>query len=208
LDFFSLVAIVSNIAILSKGHLWSWQNLRPKVTFAGALILPFGIFILTLSLSQGYQTLKARADFGVGLLPEVEGSAKFFKAQQIAGPIFNDYDIGGYLIFNLYPKKVFVDNRPEAYTQEFFEKVYKPMQENESEWQKQDAKYNFNAIFFSHRDYTPWAQTFLIHRVQDPAWAPVFVDGYNIIFLKRNEQNSEIIKKYEIPKSRFGITQN
>jgi hypothetical protein len=138
-------------------------------------------------------------------LPGVNASAEFFKEQNIKGPIFNDYDIGGYLIFNLYPEKVFVDNRPEAYTVDFFEN-YKLMQTDSLKWKEMDEKYQFNSIFFSHRDYTPWAQAFLISRIQDSTWAPVFVDGYNIIFLKRNEQNKEIITKYEIPKSRFGIT--
>jgi hypothetical protein len=52
-------------------------------------------------------------------------------------------------------------------------------------------------------DYTPWAQNFLIHRVKDPLWAPVFVDNKTILFLQRNEENKEIIKKYEIPKEVF-----
>ncbi|MGB9706874.1 MAG: hypothetical protein ACPLXP_02255 [Microgenomates group bacterium] len=138
---------------------------------------------------------------GFGLEKENSAAAEFFKKEKIKGPIFNNYDIGGYLIFHLFPEeKVFVDNRPEAYPKEFFEKVYIPMQESEEEWKKQEEKYQFNAIFFSRLDATPWGQKFLISRVKDPSWAPVFVDRYTIIFLKRNQQNSQIIKTHEIPK--------
>ncbi len=148
-----------------------------------------------------------RPVLGFGLLPEVNGSADFFKTNNLKGPIFNDYDIGGYLIFNLYPEKVYVDNRPEAYTNDFFQKEYIPAQENFEKWKEIDIKYNFNTIFFSHRDYTPWAQAFLVSKVLDPDWAPVFLDSYNIIFVRRSQTNTELIKKYEIPKERFGITE-
>lgn len=143
----------------------------------------------------------------LGLLQGNESSARFFLDQRLKGPIFNNYDIGGYLIHYLYPKeKVFVDNRPEAYPAAFFKDIYIPMQENDALWKEKEVRYGFNTIVFSHRDYTPWAQQFLIARVQDPAWVPVYVDEYAIIFLARSEQNAAIIKEFEIPRERFGIT--
>ena len=42
-------------------------------------------------------------------------------------------------------------------------------------------------------------------RIKDPLWAPVFVDDKTIIFLYRNKDNKEVIKKYELPKEMFGI---
>ena len=69
------------------------------------------------------------------------------------------------------------------------------MQESENEWQKQDKIYNFNAIFFFRNDATPWGQNFLISRINDPTWAPIFVDQYTIIFLKKTSQNQKIIDK-------------
>jgi len=144
---------------------------------------------------------------GLGLVPNNNASADFFKKEYIKGPIFNNYDIGSYLIYNLFPQeKVFVDNRPEAYSVPFFQKIYIPMQEDENIWKTQDEKYNFNVIFFSYRDYTPWAQNFLINRINDKNWAPVFVDQYAIIFLKINDLNKNIIGKYEIPKNSFNTT--
>jgi len=58
---------------------------------------------------------------GLGLAAGVNASARFFLDQEIRGPIFNNYDIGGYLIYHLFPgERVFVDNRPEAYPASFF----------------------------------------------------------------------------------------
>lgn len=145
---------------------------------------------------------------GIGLMPQVQNSAKFFRQTGIKGPIFNNYDIGGYLIYNLFPKeRVFVDNRPESYSVSFFKDVYVPMQEKEEVWRQMDKKYGFNAIYFYRHDFTPWAQPFLIERIKDPAWAPVFVDNYVLILLKRNAQNKNLISRYELPQNIFRISQ-
>jgi len=108
------------------------------------------------------------------------------------------------LIFYLYPKqKVFVDNRPEAYPSSFFKTEYVPMQENDNIWTSLSNKYGFNVIYFYRLDYTPWAQPFLISRIKDPVWAPVYVDDYALIMLKRNPTNESIIKSHELPKELF-----
>ncbi len=140
----------------------------------------------------------------LGLDPKVNQSAEFFKALNISGHIFNNYDIGGYLIFHLFPhRRVFVDNRPEAYSAKFFDEIYKPMQKSESKWHEIDSQVNFNVIYFMRHDMTEDAQPFLIRRISDPDWAPVFVDNWNIILLKRNKQNKSTIDKYELPQEMF-----
>lgn len=168
-----------------------------------AIIIPLITILLFFYLAALYQSPFKRLK-GFGLSPRVNLSAEFFKQNNIEGPIFNNYDIGGYLIFHLFPDcKVFVDNRPEAYSAAFFKWIYEPMQEEEEKWVKIDKKYNFNCIYFYRRDITPHAQPFLIRRIEDPEWAPVFVDPFTLILLKRNRENEEIIKRYELPKSIF-----
>ncbi len=143
---------------------------------------------------------------GLGLMPGSNNSADFFKKNSIQGPVFNNYDIGGYLIFHLFPQqRVFTDNRPEAYSASFFQDIYIPMQEKEEAWNNLSKKYGINAIYFYRHDYTPWAQPFLIERIRDPGWAPVYVDDFAIILLKRNQKNQRLISKYELPESVFRI---
>lgn len=143
---------------------------------------------------------------GIGLIDGINQAADFFKQNNLFGPIFNNYDIGGYLIYHLFPKeKAFVDNRPEAYPSSFFKEKYIPMQEQELIWQELSERYGFNAIFFYRLDATPWAQPFLIKRIDDQKWIPVFVDDYTIIFLKNNPQNQEITEKYKIPREIFSV---
>jgi len=180
---------------------------RKKIDKEALLILSFLIFVFT--LFSHYENLPVAGNaFGLGLMQEVNKSAEFFEEQGIQGPIFNNYDIGGYLIFHLFPEhKVFVDNRPETYPASFFQDIYIPLQQDEELWREKSEEYMFNTIFFYRRDATPWAQPFLIERIKDPAWIPVFVDNYAIILLKNNDMNREIIKKYELPVETFKISQ-
>lgn len=162
-----------------------------------ALLIVASMFYVYLQLNQKPGFLS------VGLAPEAKASLEFLKQNKIQGPIFNNYDVGGYLIYGGFP--VFVDNRPEAYTVSFFKNIYIPMQHSQAKWEEVDRQYNFNVIFFSHRDFTPWAQNFLIARIQDNDWAPVFADDYNIIFLKKNTKNIGIIQEYYIPPENFQV---
>src|SRR3989344_7654629 len=124
----------------------------------------------------------AGRSIGIGLAKSVEGAGEFLKTNRVPGPVFNNYDIGGYLIFNLYPKeRVFVDNRPEAYAVSFFGNTYIPAQEDDNKWKEIDERYKFNAIYFYRLDATPWAPPFLVKRIKDPKWVPVYVDNYVLI---------------------------
>jgi hypothetical protein len=138
-------------------------------------------------------------DKGIGLANGNQKAAEFFRKENIQGPFFNNYDIGGYLIYNFFPgQKVFVDNRPEVYPNSFFSQIYKPMQEDPAIFQKIDQDYNFNAVFFYRRDITPWGINFLKIIKENPAWTKVFEDDYAVIYLKKNEANQSIIEKYQI----------
>jgi hypothetical protein len=192
--------------VLTAFNLSSWQ--LPKVSkenrlyFWGGLL---GLSLLTvLILNNNYWMSKQR--IGWGLVAENESSAEFYKNHGLIGPIFNNYDIGSFLTYELYPKeKVFVDNRPEAYPADWFRNVYIPMQENNNVWQEQLSKYDFNVIFFNRQDLTPWAQKFLVERVKDDEWVPVFVDDQTIIFVRRAAINLPVIYQFGLPKSMFNV---
>ncbi len=197
LGFFALPILARNINSLSydkKIQIWDALAISPIILFLGFFVY--------------YQHLPAQSyGWGLGLADGINQGAEFFKKENIQGPIFNNYDIGGYLIYHLYPQyQVFVDNRPEAYPEFFFQDIYIPIQDKEEMWLEKQEDYQFNAIVFSHHDATPWGQKFLVNRVKDPLWIPVFIDQYMIIFLKRNELNKPIIVEYEIPQNYFSVS--
>ncbi|MHB1316685.1 MAG: hypothetical protein ACYCZW_02400 [Minisyncoccota bacterium] len=199
IPFFSSIAYLFSEKISSdedKQNAWVWSII-------------ISIFLTIFICFRFSSHLPGKGNWGLGLLPQNIDSVTFVEKNRIQGPFFSNYDIGGLIIFSLFtPEKkerVFVDNRPESYPKEFFKDIYIPMQENINVWEKISDQYNFNAIWFYRLDSTPWAQNFLVTHINDPLWAPVYVDGYTIIFLKRNEINDDIIKQFELPKSMFSI---
>lgn len=186
---------------VSSGLRIIMRRIAVGVTFAAI----FAIFLFS-ERAYSYYSPFNRC-LGLGLYPGINRSAEFFKSNNIQGPIFNNYDIGGYLIFHLFPEhKVFVDNRPESYSIPFFKDIYEPMQADEKKWEEMDKRYNFNCIYFYRYDMTPNAQPFLIRRIKDSEWAAVYVDDYAIILVKRNAQNGNLVEQYGLPGYLFNVS--
>ncbi len=198
---------LSIIAINLKNLTFSKLKIDQGSAYLFYPILLICAFLSTLFISPNYWEKRPAGQ--IGTYPQSDQAVRFFLDNNLNGPIFNNYDNGGLLIFSLYPKeKVFVDNRPEAYPSDFFQKTYIPMQLDSKVWEVESQKYNFNTIFFYRRDLTNWGQNFLIERIKDKNWAPIYVDNFEIIFLKVNDQNAELIKKFRLPDSMFSVRPN
>lgn len=215
LTFFMSIGAFGAIRLLSpwaffmipvSAYAWGrWSETWPKTlqrTVLSALLI-YGIW------ASGVVNFNWKHDPTMGLQPGVNRSAQFFKQAGLQGPIFNNYDIGGYLIFHLSPPmKFFVDNRLEAFPKEFFSKEYLPMLYDENMWQAMEGKYHFNVIYFSQNDGNAYARLFLLKRLRDPLWAVVFADDFVLIFLKRNAQNKDLIERYQWTTSRVKLPDN
>ena len=158
------------------------------------------ILLLLLAAYSGFQFAKVHWQTrGIGLADGIERAANFLTENKVGGPIYNNYDIGGYLIYYLpVQEKVFIDNRPEAYPASFFQDVYMKIGIDENVWAAQEEKYNFNAIVAYRRDITPWGQGFLRQISNSQNWTEVFQDNDFIIYLKKGGINQSIIDRHEL----------
>ena len=171
----------------------------------GSRVAAAALLIVLLSFGRHGAILSAHArEFGVGLLPGNLRAAEYFRKNHLTGPIMNNYDIGGYLIFTLpETERVYVDNRPEAYPASFLTDTYIPMQSDDSVWRKEDARRHFNVIYFDYLERSRRSVLFLTRRLRDPEWAPVYADPRILIWLRRTPENAAIIRRDEVPRSRF-----
>ena len=60
---------------------------------------------------------------------------------------------------------------------------------DDAKWNILSNKYDFNVIFFNHHDHSVRGEQFIIRRVLDPMWAPVYLDKDIIILAKRDGPN-------------------
>lgn len=180
------------------------QSLRLSMILLISTIAIYSAVFIWLAYDYFGQRKYLKNDFGLGLAGGVSDSITFYKRNNLAGPIFNNYDLGSALIFWLFPgEKVFVDNRPEAYSQEFFSQVYIPMMQDQEKWKEYSQKYKINLIYFSYTDGTPWAREFLFARLADEEWPLIYFDKYVVIMAKNNENNSSLIKQFKFDDSEF-----
>ena len=206
----ALILISGNLVSLKK--YWPEWRTGLKLTSsaawrygtAGAL----GLLIIASGLYLAYN-FSSQQDFihnsfGLGLAGSGAESAQFFTSHELSGPVFNNYDIGSALIFWLYPRaKVFVDNRPEAYSTKFFTDTYKPMQTDPAVWQKVSAQYKFKTIYFAYTDSTPWAQQFVSYILQDQDWALVYFDESTIILVNKKLNDPALVQSLSLTSAAF-----
>lgn len=176
-------------------------KLREWERYVGMALIAI-LVLTTLSLMIFHEELRIQRfrNSGIGLVQWSNGGGEFFNEQHLKGPVFNDADVGSYLIYHLYPKEgVFVDNRfGDAYSPDFLRDTYLPMVAEEEVWQERQRTYNFNTIFFYQYDEVNGGRSFLSRRINDPEWALVYADTFSLIFIRNTIENQDKIKRFHI----------
>ncbi len=195
-----LLALTTNLQelfVATRGMipLLPWQRQFFRRFFALFLILL--LIFLTILGQKKYMKFNEQ---GLGLARWSEQSASFFKENNLSGPVFNDTDIGSYLIYYLNPQeKVFADNRfGDAYSEAFFKDTYLPLIRDEEKWHEGLERYQFNTIFFYHYNAVDGARDFLFRRIYDSQWAWIYVDNYAVIFVRDIPENQAVINQFRI----------
>jgi len=178
--FFALGPIIQNLNFVLRKQLhFAKKDLSNIIYISGFLFL----MIVFASLFIPKKANVYRPHFEAKYAPLVE----FLEKNPPQGHIFNNYDPGSYLIFKLYPKnKVFVDNRPEAYSEDFFQKVYIPMQQNLNTFNHYAQVYDLKTIVWSKTDLTGWAIAFrkkILPQLED--WEKIYEDKVSLVYQKR-----------------------
>lgn len=134
-----------------------------------------------------------------GFQPYAEDATNFINNNQLQGPIFNNYQIGNYLIYGLYPReKIFIDARPEMYPKDFLSE-YERMLVDQNFFDTQVKKYGINLIVFGVQMEDPLTiRPFLLRLIQSKEWVPIFADGNVTVLIKNTKVNQETIAKLRI----------
>ena len=109
-------------------------------------------------------------------------AVEYLRENQLAGPMFNSYNWGGYLIFKLWPDyAVYIDGRTDLYDDAFIRRYLNVMVAGEA-WQQTLADDGINLILVE-------SQSTLARFLQtDPNWTERYRDEMAVIFT-RNERS-------------------
>ncbi len=199
---FPIVAIIAipYIAPLLEAALRKVATLlRTSSLWSGVLLLLVAAIATLFVYGPSYSERLSVA--GLGALDTTK-SDTFIRTHLRGGRFYNNYDIGSYLEWLVYPQLIYVDNRPEAFPAAFFTDEYKRM-DDPKVFAQAVRTYQLDTIVFQYRDLTPWSQTFMKHRLADSAWVPVFVDEQVIVFVRDTERYRQLIDRYRLPPSLF-----
>jgi hypothetical protein len=138
-----------------------------------ALVL-FGSLAKVLLVLDADTVAEAQAEY----LP-VEATA-YLKANDLSGPMFNSYNWGGYLIFNLPDEPVYVDGRTDLYGNEFLQTYLRTAVGGEG-WRETLDQYGIRLVFVE-------AQSGLARQLRaEPGWMLRYEDDLAVIFTREAE---------------------
>jgi len=153
--------------------------------------------------SQFFLRNRSRVRFGIGALeteyPVRAGDflEKIFQSQgrKRELKIFADAESSGYLIWIGNPEwRVYFDPRLEVYGEEFLKQFVSALDQVPA-FEQESERYRFDVVVIDHLVFRMHLVTHLYHH---PDWAMVYLDGLNVIFLRRTQELAPLIQKFEI----------
>ncbi len=183
----------------SRGR-FSFRFLQDKKIF---LIITFlGLFGSIWVAFFGYQTGFLQRKFGFGIHPsrDIKGVVSFLRQADIQGNMFNQLDLGSYLIWNAYPeRKVFIDGRViDCYPPKFFVEDYVTAGRSKEDLERIIAKHAIDYFILTYPRnglYSIWK--FLD---EDPRFMVLYWDDYHVIFARVDRFPSRVQYAYRILK--------
>lgn len=199
-EIFLVITCLAAIYSLLPEQVWyqrtkAWFSARPKVALpAMGLIIGLVFFHTWISYR-----LFVQRDYlnGYGSFTPAKGAYDFIEKNNLQGPMFNTYGIGGYLMYRGYQTRpVYIDGRNVDYGFVFMSKTYLAGQDSE-QWQKLEDKYRFSYAVVDYDAARPDGKPPGIpHLDTNPTWRLVYLDDWTAIYVKATAQNQSVIDRY------------
>ena len=201
-----LQALCACVVIVVGGWIVSttWEEWSPRVfdvrmrqIFAAGAAAFISILAIARSVdlvtNRHYLGGTETATFGTGLswwFPEQ--ALTFIDGKQLRGQIFNQYNLGGYLVWRLSPRyQDYSDGRAIPFGPAIFEKQDRLMSvsPDSPEWQREADKYGINAVVLSLARYDGAAGA-LPAFCNSKLWSPVYLDEVSAVFVRRGRETT------------------
>ena len=175
-------------------------DLRPCLTAGYATIVGVVVFVFA---AFGGTTLAfsfSQLEYGVGITEHKFSfqAAEFLRKNPIPGKMFNFFDIGGFLDWQLYPQALtFIDGR--TYNLEVFME-HQSVTGAMPGWEKVMEKYGITYVVLKSMDSSGMILPIVPVLANAPDWALVFSDGLFLVFVRNAPQLRGYIQAHEIPK--------
>jgi hypothetical protein len=174
----------------------------PRPRFAAGHAFLAGVVVLAL-VAFGGTTLAfsfSQLEYGVGITKHKFSfaAAEFLRRNPVPGRMFNFFDIGGFLDWQLHPGALtFIDGR--TYNQQVFME-HQSVTGGRPEWSRIVDKYGITYFVLKTMDSSGMILPIVPLLANDPNWSLVFSDGLFVIFVRNAPELRGYIRAHEIPK--------
>jgi len=184
----------------------------PVPSLAGMLRLrlPLALAWLVFLGSVGYGAYYIRSgtadivESGIGLTEHKFSlkSGEFLRNLDIKGNMFNFFDLGGFVEWQLFPGKLsFIDGRagnPSLFAE------HQMITSGSGDIENVFKKYGITYVVTKTVDSSGNVLPLISYLASSPNWELVFADGLAVVFVKNVPENRAIIERYRLSKSVLG----
>jgi len=180
---------------------------NPKFRWAGIAILVLagafvGVRVADAVSNRAYLSAPDNVIFGPGVSHWYpEGAARFIRREHLPPNLFNDYNIGGYLSWALWPEhRTSIDNRAVPFGSELFHLHRRLLSEPPGSplWREQSERLGLNTLVVGISRYTGSAGFPLRQFCDSPEWRPVYLDETAAVFVRNGPENAAPIRRLGI----------
>lgn len=132
-------------------------------------------------------------------------AAAFVRQERLPGNLYNTYDWGGYLMWELFPAyRVFWDGRQDS--EEMF-RLGLAVMRGDAGWEEILQRFEVNAIVTKTCTIDTGQHFPLLDQLrEDPDWALVLASEASLVFVRRGAMEAGWLGRRELPKSRIDDT--
>jgi tetratricopeptide (TPR) repeat protein len=210
--YFAIIAYAAtliNVSRLDLNAIIPVRFMREEFELLTGWLVKLGIIFFLLNYGgdmaqfgyYDFNKYERKSEFlGVAQRTFPEGAVDFVVKNKIAGPVFNDFNSGAYLVGRAYPAiRVFMDGRTEVYGAKFFKGVYNKIWEDGDEkvFDEAVARYHLKAAVIGAAFSRP-SEKFLKMFVGRKDWKLVYFDHDGLVFLRDIPENAALIREFGI----------
>jgi hypothetical protein len=171
---------------------------RVAVGILAAVVLGVGWLRLSDRLTGGVRA-PGLTGWGVDRNRFPDGAVQFLEAHRLAGPVFNNFDVGGYLLYRVHPRrKVFIAGNTSMYPLAFFLEYRDDLFNQPASVLHE--RYGINAIVIDLGSTA--TQGFVARLAATSEWALVFLNRAGAVFVHVDGDTRALAQRYQVDLSR------
>ncbi len=199
-------AVFAAVVVVAAGPLFEPKVQSPKSKMAGfallgALVFLAGIRVADLVSNRYYLSEGEIAVFGTGASRWYpERACAFLLRERLPGRLFNDYAIGGYLTWRLWPHyPVYIDGRAIPFGADLLLRSGRLLAESPDsmEWQREADRWGIRTVMLGIARYGGVGGA-LECFCQSHSWRPVYLDEVSAVFVRNREENAPWLSRLQV----------